>query len=149
MDQFDLISKHFWIMFIVVTFINAFIMKFREKKHIAENPNLKDGYDTIFKGIIIWGNIPWIIMGACIAMGKVPSMFHFFDIRGGNPYVLTFIGSIITIWLLGSRWLFFKSGAQMLVDHPGVFNHNFTSPTLVKLLWILCLCGGIAGLTFM
>ena len=149
MNQFDLISKYFWLMFIVVTFANAIIMKVRAKKLIKKNPDLKNGYDTIFKGIIVWGNIPWIVMGAGIIMGKVPSMFHFFNPQDGNPYVLAFFGSVVLIWLMGTYWLFLKNGAKMLVDHPGIFNYNFSSPTMVKLFWILCLLGGIVGIVMM
>ncbi len=149
MDIFELFSKHFWIMFIVSTFANAIIMKNRSKKNIEKDPSLKSGYDAIFKGFLIWGNIPWIVMGAGILTGSVPTIWHYFKPQDGNPYVLAFFISIFTIWLLGTYWLFVKKGAEMLVKHPGIFRSDFSSPTKVKLFWVLCLAGGIAGIIMM
>jgi hypothetical protein len=149
MDLFEFISKHFWVMFIIVTFANAIIMKIRSKKYFEADPSLKSGYDTIFKGIITWGNIPWIIMGAGIITGHVPSIFQYFRPQDGNPFVIAFFISIFLIWILGTYWLFVKDGAEILVKHPGIFNYNFSSPTIVKLFWILCLAGGVAGVAMM
>jgi hypothetical protein len=149
MNFFGLLSKHFWIMFIVVTFANAIIMKIRAKKHIERDPSLKVGYDTIFKGFLIWGNIPWVVIGTGILTGSVPTIWHYFKPQDGNPYVIAFFISIFTVWLLGSYWLFVKNGAEMLVRHPGIFRSDFSSPTKVKLFWVLSLVGGIAGVIMM
>ena len=81
MSLFGLLSKYFWIMFIVVTFANAIMMKIRAKKKIERDPSLKSGYDTIFKGFILWGIIPWVVMGAGVLTGP----------QDGNPYVIIFL----------------------------------------------------------
>lgn len=61
-------------MFIVVTFANALIMKKKTKSHIEKDPTLKDGYQTIIKGFITWGNLPWLVMGIGILVGGVPTI---------------------------------------------------------------------------
>lgn len=149
MNLFGLLSKYFWIMFIVVTFANAIIIKIRAKKNIERDPSLKLGYDTIFKGMITWGNIPWIVMGTGILTGNVPTIWHFFRPQDGNPFVIIFFISIFTIWLLGTYWLFVKNGAEMLVKHPGIFRSDFSSHNMVKFFWLLSLAGGIAGVIMM
>ena len=149
MDPFEFVSKIFWIMFIVVTFANAFIMKRRAKKYIEKDPSLKAGYDTIFKGFLIWGNLPWLVMGTGILAGSVPTIFHYFKPQDGNPYVISFFISIFIVWLLGTYWLFVKDGAEMLVRHPGLLRSDFSSPTMIKLFWALGLVGGIAGVVMM
>jgi hypothetical protein len=136
-------------MFIVVTFANAIIIKIRAKKNIERDPSLKLGYDTIFKGMITWGNIPWIVMGTGILTGNVPTIWHFFRPQDGNPFVIIFFISIFTIWLLGTYWLFVKNGAEMLVKHPGIFRSDFSSHNMVKFFWLLSLAGGIAGVIMM
>lgn len=149
MNIFGLISKYFWIIFIVITLANAITMKIRAKKRIEADPSLKLGYDMIFKGIITWGNIPWVIMGAGIITGRVPTIFHYFRPQDGNPFVIAFYISVFLIWILGTYWLFVKNGAEMLVKHPGIFNYDFLSPAMIKLFWILCLAGGVAGVAMM
>ncbi len=136
-------------MFIVVTITNAIIMKVRSKKQIDQDPSLEEGYDKIFKGLITWGNIPWVIMGVGIVTGNVPTVFHYFNPQDGNPYVISFFISILLIWVLGTYWLFLKDGAEMLFKHPGIFNSDFSSPAKIKMVWILSLAGGIAGLAMM
>ncbi len=58
----EIVFKHTWIMFIAVTIANGLILKFRSKKYIAEKPELKEGYDKYFRGWLLYGNIPWVIM---------------------------------------------------------------------------------------
>ncbi len=149
MDFFTIMTKWFWAVCIAVTFANAGVFRFRAQRHIRENPDLADGYAKIIKGFVIWGNIPWIVMGIGCLFGGVPSVFHFFRPRDGNPFVLAFFASVFIIWGLTTFWLLFRGGAEILVKHPGLFNKDFKSPRMLKLLWFLCLAGGIAAVAIM
>ena len=149
MDFYTIMTKWFWAVCIAVIFLNARILRFRAQRHIQENPDLADGYSTIIRGLVTWGNIPWIVMGIGCVLGGVPSIFHFFRPRDGNPFVLAFFGSAFIIWTLGTVWLLFRGGAEMLVKHPGLFSVDFKSPLMVKLFWFLCLAGGIYAVIMM
>ena len=149
MNVFNLISQHFWLVFIIITFANAGIMFKRSRAHVATNPELEDGYKSIIKGVMTWGNIPWVVMGAGILFGGVPSIWHYFRPIDGNYFVIGWFISVFLIWFLGTYWLFIKGGAELLVTHPGIFNRDLKSAGAVKLVWLLCLAGGIAGVTMM
>ena len=149
MDPFMVLTKWLWILFIVVTFFNAGIYRFRAERHIRENPDLAEGYSILIRGLLIWGNIPWVVMGAGCIFGGVPSVFHFFRPGEGNPFVLAFFGSVFLLWVLGTYWLLFRGGADMLAKHPGMFNVQFKNPLAIKGFWFLCLAGGIAGVAMM
>jgi hypothetical protein len=149
MEPFSIISKWFWVMCIIVTLINGAVFRFRAQKHIRLNPDLEDGYKRIIKGFVTWGNVPWIVMGIGSTIGGVPSVWHYFNPKEGNPYVLGFFASIFLVWFMGSYWIFFKGGALELVNHSGIFNYDIKSPTIVKLIWIACLLGGMAGVFIM
>ncbi len=138
-------SKWFWLVIIAATCLIAGIFRFKSQRHIRDNPELADGYAKIFRGIVIWGNIPWIVMGLGIIVGGVPSVRNYFRPRDGNPFVLAHFVSVFLIWTLGTYWLFFRGGAEMLVKHPGLFNVDIKSPLMLKLLWILCLACGIGA----
>lgn len=138
-----------WMIFIAVTCLNGLIFRFKVRKHILENPGLEPGYNMLIRGLVIWGNIPWVIMGTGIMSGSVPSFFHYFNPRGGNPFVLAFFGSIFLLWILGTYWLFFRRGAEMLMEHPGLINFDTRNPAVIKLIWCVCLAGGVLAVTMM
>ncbi len=156
MDLFTIFSKWFWAMGIATTCANAIIYARRAQKEIRKNPELEEGYRTLIKGFLIWGNIPWIVMGIGCLVGGVPSLFHFFRPRDGNPFVLSFFASVFLIWVLGTHWLFFQGGAEKLAKHPGLITYhtfgksgNITNPAVIKLFWLLCIAGGIVGAAIM
>ncbi|MBW7990231.1 MAG: hypothetical protein FVQ84_09485 [Planctomycetes bacterium] len=148
MGIFVIMSRYFWLIAIAVTGINAYLIKFRSTKYIRENPELSDGYKKLVTGYFILLNIPWVVMGVGCIIGKVPSLWHFFKPRDGNPYVLAWFGSVFILWILYTIWLFFKGGTVMLSKHPGVFG-EITNPTLIKLFSLLMIAGGIFGFVFM
>lgn len=150
MNLFVLISEYFWVFAIIVTFINWAMFRKRAQKHIDENPELKEGYEALFRGYIVWMNIPWVVMGIGCTVGGVSSVWHYFRPRDGNPYVLAWFASVLLLWVSGTFWLLFRGGAEKLVRHPGAmgFRYGFkskdiTNPTLIKSLWLLALIGGV------
>lgn len=156
MNLFKMISNYFWIIAIVFTCINVLIYKYHSKKHIQQNLKLAEGYKKLFRGYLFWMNIPWVIMGIGCTLGNVPSIWHYFRPKDGNPYVLAWFGSVIILWILGTNWLFLRNGAEIIAKHPGtlIMYYGFKrieiiNPNLIKIFWLLCLAGGISGLIFM
>lgn len=149
--------RHFWIAFIAVTCINAWIYKKRSRYYIEKNPDLAEGYAKLIRGYLIWLNIPWVIMGLGLTVGGVPSMAHYFQPKDGNPFVLAWFASVFLLWILGTFWLFFKGGAKTLAKYPGAIEFHspfskteeITSPAVIKLIWCVCLLGGIVGVVML
>lgn len=152
----EILFKHFWIMLIIVTIANASIMKTRSKQYIAEDPELEDGYNKIFKIFIVYGNIPWVIMGLGILLGFTQTVFDYFSPRSMNPFVLLFHASIIIIYFITIKGMYFQGGAEFLARHPGIFersgffsNKKNASATEIKLWLGLMLMGGIIAMSAM
>lgn len=151
----EFIFRHGWVMLIAVTIANYFILKPRTQKYVDQNPDLKIGYDKLFKAILIYGNIPWVIMALGDITAQTNSVFDYFNPKSFNPFVLTFHFYIIIVWALSVRWVYFKNGADFLIRHPGFvhirgFGNSVTpTSTLVKIFFALALLGGIAGMTMM
>lgn len=138
----------FWLVGILVVLINGVILYFRAKKIVREKPELASGYYLIIRGLITWILFPAVIMGIGCTVGGINNVEEFMRPIHGGPYALAFFGSVFLAWIVGTRWLFFQGGAEMLVQHPGIFNRDFKDPKAVKLYWILCLSGGILGFIF-
>lgn len=155
--MFKIITNHFWLIAIVATFANAIFYKYRSKEYVQNNPDLAEGYSKLFKGYLIWMNIPWVVMGIGCTVGGIPSVLHFFNPQAGNPYVLAWFGSVFFIWILSFYWIFFKGGAETLVKYPGAIqfhspmtkSKDITNPNHIKLFWCACLLGGIFGVYMM
>lgn len=142
-------------MFIVVTIANGLVLKYRSKKYIDQNPELKEGYDKCFKGWMFYGNIPWIIMMIGNLSGITNNTFEYFNPKAMNPMVLIFHLSIVALWVLSIRWIYFKNGAEFLAAHPGLTqkssfrgNTKLTAKE-IKTFFPLMLLGGIAGMAIM
>ncbi|NVJ61537.1 MAG: hypothetical protein HWE27_14170 [Gammaproteobacteria bacterium] len=144
-----LILEHIWVAFILATIINALIAKLRAKDMIKNDPSLESGYNKLFWGMIIYTNIPWIIMGVGNLTGYTNYIFEYFHPRTLNLAVLAFHGSILILWLLSIYWVYFNHGAEMIERHPGFF--RISGPTgsfdvtakQVKLFLPLLLLGGV------
>jgi hypothetical protein len=145
LDPFSFVSKWLWAICIVMSFVNAAIVKSRVAPHIRANPDLEEGYRAIIKGMLIWTNVPFVVLGIRCIAGKIPSFFDIWRPRDGNPYIIAFYVSVALTWILGTNWIVFRGGAEMIVKHPGVMNVNVKSPRVVILLWFLSVAGGIAG----
>lgn len=152
----EFVIRNFWIAFILVMLLNGLIFKIRSIKNIKENPELEEGYIKILKNLLIYGNIPWVIMGIGNITKLTNSIFEYFNPSSLNPIVLLFHASIIYIWIVSILWIYKRNGAQFLEDHPGLFNSSVfgtTSKSLtanqIKIFYPLCLAGGIAGMVMM
>jgi len=147
MDE-NTVLRHGWLVFVVVTTLNALILRVRSRSRIRERPALAPGYHRLFLGILIWENLPWLVMGIGIELGGVPTMFSYFNPGSGNPFILAWYAVIAGLWSLGFYWLFFRGGAAFLVEHPGVFRIDLGSPTTVK-VWYCALVGiAISAIVF-
>ena len=138
-----------WIFFILVTVLNAVILKARSSKIVRGRPELQDGYDQLFKGYLLYMNIPWVVMGIGMVFGRVPSTFSYFAPRHGNFFVIAFHVSIVILWLLSIWWLYLRGGAEFLAQYTGAFNRRVRSPLFIKMSFGLSLLGGIAAETVM
>lgn len=139
--------RHGWVLFIVAAIANALVVKFRSRNFICEKPELASGYNRLVRGILIWSSLPWLVMGIGIEFGGVPGFFSYFRPRDGNPYVLAWFATVFVIWILGFRWLFFRGGAQFLVEHPGLLRGDPKSPAMIRAFYCLMVLGGITAVT--
>jgi len=155
MEIITLLFRHAWILFIAATVGNALFIRHRSKDLIAEDPGLAEGYQQIFKAILFYGNMPWVIMAVGMLSGLTNNVFDYFRPRDMNPAVLAFHAAVIILWVLFTRWIYLKGGAAFLERHPGVLvKRGFGSVTYltakeIKMFVPLMLLGGIAGVLMM
>jgi hypothetical protein len=147
-NPMTILFKYFWLLAIPVSILNALILWIRSRPKIARDPTLKDGYRKLILGILFWSNLPWAIMGIGCTVGEIPSVFHFFRPRDGNPFVIAFFATVFFEWIILTYWLFARGGAEMIIRHPGLVR-DLKSPTQLKLLWCLALLGGIVGVAML
>ena len=149
------IFVHGWILFIAVTIANGLYLRVRSKEYIRQNPALQAGYDKYFRGWLIYGNIPWVIIGIGNLSGMTSNIFDYFNPKTLNPMVLLFHASIIVLWILAVYWIYFKNGAEFIEKHPGLIVKQYPSsdrnPSVssIKILSPLILFGGVVTMVMM
>lgn len=94
-------------------------------------------------GFLVVNDIVWLVMGVGILFGGLPDVFAYFSPAGGNPFVLAWHATVVALWIAGIVWLFFRGGAQFVIDHPGILNLSPTHPLQVQLWYLACLAGGV------
>jgi len=151
----EILIKYFEIVALLVIITNAFILKNTSKIYISEKPELKEGYDKLFKGIIIYFSIPLIIIVVGNLSGSTNGMSDYLNPTALNPFVVIFNASIIILWILGIRWIYFKNGAEFLEQHSVLFNKysgskkkNFSAKK-IEYSFTLMLLGGIVAMIMM
>lgn len=148
----ELLLKHTWILFIAVTLLNGLLLKSRSKPFIAEQPELEKGYNDFFKGWMVFGNIPWVIMMFGALSGATQSTFDYLNPKALNPVVLSFYSSIVLLWILSIRWIYFRKGAEFIERHPGLIRisslkgTSYATARQVKLFFPVIILGGIIGM---
>ncbi len=150
-----LLLDHVWIMFMAVTVINGLVLKYRSKDYIDVNPELKEGYQNLFIGWLLYASLPWIIMMIGDLSGITQSASEYFKPRNTNPMVLMFHLSLAVLMLLGIRWIYFKKGGEFLEKHPGLLRLSIlkvktqVNAQQVKLLFGLMVLGWAIGTVMM
>lgn len=112
--------KHFWIFFIFATWYNLRASKSSIEKRIENQPDLKEGYDNLYKGYLFWCNLPWILMGFLILSGKVNSIADFLLPGKSNEYVTFWFLAMVILLAYFLYWIFLKEGAEILAKYPGL-----------------------------
>src|SRR6266513_4801553 len=94
----QIMFRHAWLVFIAFTCINGAIWWRRGRTYIRANPALRSGYGRLIRGWLIFGNLPWLVMGVGIVFGRVPTVFHYFNPRNG-PIVVAWYVTVVALWV--------------------------------------------------
>lgn len=149
MDVWSLVTRYGWLLFIAASVGNAFTIRRKTEANIGLNPVLAEGYERLFRRYLAVTNIPWVAMGLICMTGRASTILSFFQPNEGNPYVLAWFALVMALWANEIYWIFFNGGAEALVSHPGAYRLSLSRPWQVKLLWVACISGGIAGMIIM
>ncbi len=134
--------NHFWLLGVLTNVANAAIWWLRGKKERERDPSLTDSYRSLCLGLLVFGSVPWIVMGAGIVFGGVPSVFHYLNPKTSNPFIGAFFLCWVVLAVLGTYWLLARGGAELLARHPGLFQRHMSNPSDIKLIWLIGLAGG-------
>jgi hypothetical protein len=126
------------LIFPISFFVNAaYIWWFRARAEIARNPSLEPGYRRLILGCLIYGNIPYLILGAGIEL---------FPALPFLPFLIACFATVLIYLILGSYWVFFGGGAEDLARHPGFWRPGSRDPEVVKLGVMFFLVLGITAI---
>ena len=117
MNFFQLIGRYFWLVCIVITFVN-----YRKALGAAPAGGARpDPLRAIYlrRGALL-GLLPWIVMGAGILVGGVKDVWAYFRPQNGDPWVLAWFATLLALALANAAWVFFADGARKVRQY-GLF----------------------------
>ena len=84
-------------------------------------------------------------MGLGVELGgnRIDDFFYF---SSENPYVVSFLLSIVILWTISLYWLLVRDGVETLAKHPGLFNPKNVSARFIKLFALASIVGGVVFL---
>ncbi len=132
----DLLLRHFWITFVVVTFVNGRVWWREAQSQIERDPSLEPGYRRLYRGYLFWMNVPWVAMGLGILSGRVGYVHEFLRPADRNPAVLTWWSLMAGLFALGTCWMFVGGGAELLERHPGMPMVPRWSAAKLRVFWV-------------
>ena len=139
--------NYIWLAGIGTTLMLAAVWWRRGRDCIARQPGLRRGYRRLVLGLILWGNIPWVVMGfGLLASPDKLTVWRYVTPAEGNPWVLTWYAIVLVLWALCLGWLIVGSGAEALVRHPGLFAVPLGRPEHVKLVACAVAVGCVLGM---
>lgn len=141
----ETLLNHFWLLAMIANTINAIIFWTRAQPYIEEKPELRPGYTRLIRNFFNAMNIPWFIMAIGMKEGGISNVGDYFYPRNGNQFVIAWWVSIWSLILLSSYWIWFRGGAEKLIEYPGLFVGNPTKPQTIKSMWLRTLIGSIVA----
>lgn len=149
---FSFIGQWFPVIALIVTAINANSLRNRARTRVQQEPHLEKEYQRLFWGYLIVLSIPWIVMAVGTIIGGVPSVWHFFNPRAGNLYVLAFHATVVVLWVVGVVWIYLMGGAEFLIEYyyPLFRQRSLVSTARgLKISFAVGLLGGIVAMAMM
>ena len=142
-------GAHWWLILVVANCAIGFLWWRRGRAYSAVDRSLEVGYRSLIRGFLFWSNLPWLAMGLSILLGLVPSTYAYLEPGSINPFVQLWWGIVVAEGALGTYWIYFRGGAEMLIKHPGLVTLPARSPSVIKLYWMACLAAGALGLAML
>lgn len=144
-----LIFRHFWIALVVVSLVNGRTWWSRVQGRIRDDPQLEPGYRRLYRGYLVWTNLPWLAMGLCILSGKASSIVDFLRPSEGNPFVLAWWGLLGALLCLGTGWIVFAGGAETLERYPGFYMVPPWPAAKIRIFWLALVAWNVAIATLL
>jgi hypothetical protein len=127
----EIALRHYWLLFVAVTCINAAIWWRRGRKEIARNPALEPGYRRLIAWFLIIGNFPWLMVGA---KRELPATYIPLS---SVEFLHVFEAVIVIYWIAGCYWLFLGRGAEDLAAHPGLLRGDPRNPKTIRIQYLI------------
>lgn len=140
------IFKSFWLILILVGLLNYLLMRLRIKKNFTDPADI-DGANRFLILSLFYINMPFLIIGVLQIFGGHDNIFFIFSGQYQNSYVLLSWVVMVLVWGLLLYWVLVKDGAKIISKYRVLFNNMPENETMIKIIIVLMVLGGIAALT--
>jgi hypothetical protein len=140
------ILKHFGLICLIWTILVSGLQKLYSLSKVKKYPELKEGYQKIILGFLIFMGLPWLI----IAIGELVYGFSgvliLFSLKDGNLFSWLFYIVLFCEYLFLIVWVWFLGGGEYLHKYQ-LMSYNFSSSIIAQVFVTLTILGGTIALT--
>lgn len=139
-------ERYFWVFLIVVTIFNGLTLYF-QGWHDMATLELKLSYAKLTLYVLLWANVPWLVIGiGCLQRNL--TLKDYLEPQTLHPALMAFFASLISVFVMGSYWIFAAGGAEQLLHYPGIDAQSWTVEQ-VKQVWSFGVISGIGTMAVM
>lgn len=113
MQSPNLFDNGFWLLGIIVTWVNFFIWSNASIKNDLSPEDQAVRRRYLFNFAVIT-SLPWLVMGVGSMTGMTPSVIFYFRPQDGNPFVIGWLAGVFIMQLWLSWWISFADGARKM-----------------------------------
>ena len=106
------VFQYLWLWFILGTVFGVYSNHQRIRKTLGGKPELAATAERLNWGFAFFGALPWVVMAIGIFSGQVQGVSDFFGVAHGIPFVRYWYLMMGCVFVLGSWWIYFGSGAE-------------------------------------
>ncbi len=148
-DFFDFVLlKHFGLICLALTIVMAGVQKLYSLFRVKKFPELKDGYQKLITGYLIFMGLPWVVLAMGELVHSYSGILFLFSLKDGNLFSWLFYVILFGEYTFLVYWVWLKGGGERLYKYQ-LMTYNFSSPLVAKLAVSLMILGGVLGSVFL
>jgi hypothetical protein len=111
----NIVGRYFWLLCLGISAYQYVVGIRALRSRDPDDPRASAEAIVLRRWFIILSDLPWVVMGWGVLVGRVPNIWYFFRPQDRNPYVVGWFATLFILAFGFAFWVFFLEGAEKVV----------------------------------